>query len=122
MIPSWNRRTWVHGDLADINPFGHRMPGPAKVIVADGAVIDPERFAEIVGQYDTQELTPESRLDAIHTVAYARPVKPKRAFETEDAPVEHYTRIEDLVKRENRISEDDEFELAQRSVERRKAA
>ena len=73
MIPSWNRRTWVHGDLADINPFDHRMPAPPRTIVADGLVIDPEAFQRC--NPESLELTPARRLPAIFRIEHTKPIK-----------------------------------------------
>jgi hypothetical protein len=114
----WNVREVRHGDVSGTSShFRHHGYGEIRVIVADGAVVDAERFAEIVGQYDTQELTPVERLGAIFRFIPAKSTKATIKPPIEEIVVEElldatesYTRIEEIVRKESRSTDDYELE------------
>jgi hypothetical protein len=131
VTPAWRyQRTFIHGDLAEINPFSHRMPGPAKVIVENGQVCEGMQESFERANPDGLGLTPPSRLGAIFRDA-GRDAKPRRTaavpakFDGEKItkpPIEeivvdvldsaeHYTPITSITKKESRPLDD--FEEAQ---------
>jgi len=132
VTPLWNRRVIVHGEVCGSSShFRHTGYGECRTVVKDGGVVDAERFAEILKTSDVKELTPPSRLSAMFRYDPVRDAKPNKRTpavprvegeKIAKPPIEeivldvldsaeHYTRVEEIVRKEYRSTDD--FEEAQ---------
>ena len=118
ITPTWRyTRTFVHGDLAGINPFSHRKPAPVKVIVKDGQIQEGMETAFQAANPDGLELTPPSRRGAIFRTEPAkstRPRKPVEVIREVESPITlpeavepEYIPIDEIIRQDSALDPDE---------------